>query len=152
MAKPIPQFDYGDTVYAAVSATAGCAHADWRVCKFVVDTIEMPSIVFGMTPDPILYNGIEADLVYKNEWEAQLECHKRSPEKKVVIEAILPGRCLDCDMLDDTMLCRAAGRFAESDAEERRATFCPMQESRRIISENTYELLMQLQKQMADEA
>ena len=151
MEIPIPRFDYGDTVFAVVPVYAERGHAEWRVHEFVVDTIEIPSIVFEPAPDPVLYNGIEAGHVFEAEWEAQLECHKRNPEKTVIIESRLPGRCLDCDMLDDTMLCRAAGRFAESEAEKKRASFCPMRTDCRMISEKTYGLLERLYKQIAND-
>ena len=134
-----PQFSYGDKVFAVVRKRGG---SRWSVRSFVIDNIEESSYIVGDSDDPILYNGDEGDSVFGEEWEAQQECYKRNPVTTAFIEVdVVPMCCSDCHMLDGTMLCKAAGRFAESKAEKTRASFCPMSTDYKKIAGKIEELL-----------
>ena len=133
-----PKFTYGDRVYAVVEKRGSIC---WCVRPFVVDNIEASIYVVDEGGDPILYNGIEERSVFGEEWEAQQECHRRNPVTTAFIEAELPMCCSSCQLLDDTMLCKAAGRFAESSAEKERASFCPMCTDYKKISEKLESLM-----------
>ena len=132
-----PKFSYGDRVFALVRKRGSGL---WSVKSLVIDTIEEPLFLVG-DDDPILYNGVEEDLVFGEEWEAEQECYKRNPMPTAFIEVEVPMCCSDCQMLDETMLCKASGRFAESKAEFTRASFCPMSTDYKKIARRIEDLL-----------
>jgi len=119
----IPVFSYGDEVFALVRKKG---QSRWSVRKIIIDSIEEPVVIPGLVPDPVCYNGIEEDSVFKEKWRAEQECYKRNPKTMATIRLELPMCCSVCQLLDDTMLCKATGRFAECNADKGRASFCPM--------------------------